>query len=72
MVRGLVANSDSFAIMHSRPASDRALDGRRLSFLPIREKLRPTRLGLVRLKKLRPTRRALAFAELCHRHFAGA
>ena len=70
MVRGLVANSDAFSIMHSRPLNEWSLDGRRLVFLPIRDKLRPTRLGLARLKKLRPTRRALAFAELCWPHFA--
>jgi DNA-binding transcriptional LysR family regulator len=70
MVRGLVANSDAFAIMHSRPNSEWSLDGRRLVFLPIKDKLRPTRLGLVRLKKLRPTKRAAAFAELCRQHFA--
>jgi DNA-binding transcriptional LysR family regulator len=70
MVRGLVANSDSFAIMHSRPVSEWSLDGRRIVFLPIQDKLRPTRLGLVRLKKLRPTKRAAAFTELCRQHFA--
>jgi DNA-binding transcriptional LysR family regulator len=71
MVRGLVANSDAFSIMHSRPLSNLALDGRRLVFLPVKEKLRPTRLGLTRLKRLRPTRRALAFAAICHQHFRG-
>ncbi len=70
MVRGLVANSDAFSIMHSRPLSEWSLDGRRLVFPPIKEKLRPTRLGLARLKKLRPTRRAAAFTDLCRKHFA--
>jgi DNA-binding transcriptional LysR family regulator len=70
MVRGLVANSDAFSIMHSRPLSEWSLDGRKLVFPPIKEKLRPTRLGLARLKKLRPTKRAQAFAELCRKHFA--
>lgn len=70
MVRGLVANSDAFAIMHSRPVSEVSLDGRHLTFLPIKDKLRPTRLGLVRLKKLRPTKRAAAFTELCRDHFS--
>lgn len=69
MVRGLVANSDAFSIMHSRPLSELTLDGRRLAFLPVKEKLRPTRLGLARLRKLRLTRRAQAFAEICRGHF---
>ena len=71
MVRGLIAHSDCFSIMHSRPANDMSLDGKPIVFLPVKEKLRPTRLGLARLKKLRPTKRSLAFAALCHAHFAG-
>lgn len=70
MVRGLIAHSDCFSIMHSRPTNDLSLDGKPIVFLPVKEKLRPTRLGLARLKKLRPTKRALAFAALCHAHFA--
>ena len=64
MVRGLVANSDAFALMHSRPVSDWTLGGRRVVYRPIKEKLRPTKLGLARLGKLRLTRRAEAFAEI--------
>ncbi len=66
MVRGLVANSDAFALMHSRPVSDWTLDGRRVVYRPIKEKLRPTKLGLARLGKLRPTQRAEAFARTAH------
>jgi hypothetical protein len=52
--------------MHSRPVSDWTLDGRRVVYRPIKEKLRPTKLGLARLGKLRPTQRAEAFAKTAH------
>jgi hypothetical protein len=35
-------------------------------YRPIKEKLRPTKLGLARLGKLRPTQRAEAFAKTAH------
>jgi DNA-binding transcriptional LysR family regulator len=65
MVRGLVANGYGCSIMHSRPASDLALDGRRLVYRPVREPVRATRLGLVRLRRARPTQMGEAFAAFC-------
>ena len=65
MVRGLVANGYGCSIMHSRPPSDVALDGRRLVYRPVREKVRPNRLGLARLGRVRPTRMGAAFAGFC-------
>ncbi len=70
MMRGLVANGDGFSIMHSRPASDWSLDGRRLAYRPLTEGLRPTQLGLARLAGTRPTRKATAFVDFCSTHFA--
>jgi DNA-binding transcriptional LysR family regulator len=70
MMRGLVANSDSFSIMHSRPASELSLDGRRLAYRPLAEPLRPTQLGIARLAGSRPTRKAAAFIGFCTDHFA--
>ncbi len=72
MVRGLVANGHGYSIMHSRPASTRALDGMRLVYRPVVEKVRPTQLGLARLARARPRRMAEAFAEVCRGHIAGA
>ena len=72
MVRGLVANGYGSAILHSRPPSDLALDGRRLADRPIREAVRPTRLGLARLARARPTRMVAAFAVFCGEHLAPA
>jgi DNA-binding transcriptional LysR family regulator len=70
MMRGLVANSDGFSIMHSKPTSDLSLDGRRLVYRPLSENLRPTRLGLARLADARPTRKAAAFLDFCTERFA--
>lgn len=72
MVRGLVANGYGCSIMHSRPPSDLALDGRRLAYRPIREAVRPTRLGLARLARARSTQMAAAFAAFCTESLAGA
>jgi DNA-binding transcriptional LysR family regulator len=71
MVRGLVANGYGCSIMHSRPPSDLALDGRRLAYRPIREKVRPTKLGLARLARARSTQMAAAFAAFCAETLAG-
>jgi len=65
MLRGLVANGHGYAVMHSRPVSEVALDGERLVYLPVAEKIRPTRLGLARLAAARPRRMAMAFVEFC-------
>lgn len=71
MMRGLVANGDGFSLMHSRPASDLSLDGRRLIYRPLTEKLRPTRLGIARLAESRPTRKAAAFIDFCRLRLTG-
>jgi hypothetical protein len=62
MVRGLVANGHGYSVMHSRPVSEQALDGMRLVYRPVSEKIRPTQLGLIRRKDARPRRMATAFA----------
>jgi DNA-binding transcriptional LysR family regulator len=72
MMRGLVANSDGFSLMHSRPTSELSLDGRRLIYRPLSEKLRPTQLGIARLMDSRPTRKAEALMGFCAGRFAGA
>ncbi|HVJ43756.1 MAG TPA: LysR family transcriptional regulator [Dongiaceae bacterium] len=70
MMRGLVANSDGFSLMHSRPISEFSLDGRRLIYRPLSEKLRPTQLGVARLAASRPTRKAAALIDFCTARFA--
>jgi hypothetical protein len=51
--------------MHSRPLSLEALDGMRLVYRPVVERVRPTQLGLARLAAARPRRMAQAFAAFC-------
>jgi DNA-binding transcriptional LysR family regulator len=65
MMRGLVANGYGCSIMHSRPPSDLALDGRRLAYRPVRENVRPNRLGVARLGRARSTRMTAAFRAFC-------
>jgi hypothetical protein len=48
--------------MHSRPASGQTLDGRSVVYRPVKDKVRPQSLGLLRLARIRPTRRSEAFA----------
>ena len=55
MVRGLVANGHGYSVMHSRPVSEQALDGMRLVYRPVAEKIRPTQLGIVRRREGRPS-----------------
>lgn len=65
MLRGLVANGYGCALMHSRPDSDEALDGKRLAYRVLSDAVRPERLGLARVARNRPTRMAEAFAATC-------
>jgi DNA-binding transcriptional LysR family regulator len=71
-LRGLVASGDGFAVMHSRPKSTQTLDGRRVVYRPIKDKVPPQFLGLARLARLRPTRRAEAFAATVRRELVTA
>src|SRR5215510_11918692 len=71
MVRGLVANGHGYSVMHSRPVSEQALDGTRLIYRPVSEKIRPTRLGLARRKDARLRRMATVFTEFCREFLCG-
>jgi DNA-binding transcriptional LysR family regulator len=71
MVRSLVGNGHGYALMHSRPVSEEALDGKRLVYRRLAEPLVPERLGLARMAGVRPTRMAEAFAAACAAHLAG-
>ncbi|MND08455.1 hypothetical protein D3C83_310600 [compost metagenome] len=47
-----------------------ALDGMRLVYRPVKEALRPTRMGLLRRRDIRERRIAELFVEECRRWFA--
>jgi DNA-binding transcriptional LysR family regulator len=68
MVRGLVANGYGYSLLHSRAPHHRALDGSPLVSIPLSEPQREMHMGLARLATSRPTRIALAFAEVCRTH----
>ncbi|MSP81937.1 MAG: LysR family transcriptional regulator [Alphaproteobacteria bacterium] len=72
LLRGLVANGFGYALMHSRPPLDVALDGKRLAHRPLADPLRAERMGLARLARSRPTRMATAFAAFCRAHYAAS
>ena len=71
MVRGLVANGYGYSLMHSRAPHHRALDGSQLVSIPLSEPEREMRMGLARLESSRPTRMALAFADVCRTYLPG-
>lgn len=68
MVRGLVANGYGYSLLHSRAPHHRALDGSSLASIPLSDPKREMRMGLARLATSRPTRMALAFADVCRAH----
>jgi DNA-binding transcriptional LysR family regulator len=65
VIRSLVARGDGFGIGNIKPKMRASLDGRRLAYLDLEEKLPPLTLGIATVKGLQHTRTALAFVELC-------
>ena len=65
VMRALVANGFGYSIANIRLGSDRAPDGRRLVFVPLRTGQRPMRMGLIVPAGV-PRRRAVAaFVDHC-------
>ena len=52
----------------SQPRTFMTSDGVRLAYRPVTEKIRPTRLGLVRRRDIRLRRMAAAFADFCREY----
>ena len=65
LVRSLVARGYGYTLANARPAPTQAVDGARLSAVPLRGPLRPPKVGLARRAGLTSTRSAAAFAETC-------
>ncbi|WP_432696425.1 LysR family transcriptional regulator [Marinobacterium sp. YM272] len=61
MVRGLVGNGFGYSLANTPMANNLALDGTELRQVPLKEKLRPLRMGVARLSDLRLTPVAEAF-----------
>lgn len=65
VMRAMVANGFGYSIANIRLGSDRAPDGRRVVFVPLKTARPPMRMGLI-LPKGAPSRRAVAaFADHC-------
>ena len=66
MVRGLVASGFGYSLLNARLHNDQALDGKKFAAIPLSDKVRPLRLGVVTPARARLTRAATAFAAHCH------
>lgn len=70
-VRALVAAGHGFSLLNQRPATDVTYDGGSVVPLPLLDPVPGLPVVLGRLRGVRPTRRAAAFAECCRRTLAG-
>ncbi len=61
MVRGLVGNGFGYSLFNTPMVNNLALDGTELRAIPLKEKLRPLRMGIARLSQFRLTPAAEAF-----------
>jgi len=61
MVRGLVGNGFGYSLFNTPMVNNLALDGSELRAIPLKEKLRPLRMGIARLSQFRLTPAADAF-----------
>lgn len=65
VIRSLVARGEGFGLANAQPKNLSTLDGHKLSYLALEDKLRPLMYGVATLKGLRRTPTAEAFIELC-------
>lgn len=63
MVRGFVGNNFGYSLFNTPMANNLALDGTELKAIPLKEKLRPLRMGVARLSQFRLTPAAEAFIQ---------
>ena len=65
VIRSLVARGDGFGLGNVKPKTRASLDGRRLAYLDLQDRLAPLTLGIASVEGMRRTRSTLAFVELC-------
>ena len=65
VIRSLVARGDGFGLGNVKPKTRASLDGRRLAYLDLQDRLPPLTLGIASVEGMRHTRSTLAFVELC-------
>lgn len=69
MVRGMVANGHGVSLLTTRPAHDRAYDGRKLAIRPIAEMVVPQKLIAAYPTAHSPTRTVEAFLDCLRQYF---
>ncbi len=69
MVRCLVAQQHGYSILNLHPYSNRTYDSGRVSCIEIAGKQEPLEIVLAKVEKLKLTRRAQVFADLCMNYF---
>ena len=65
VMRAMVAHGFGYSMANIRLGSDRAPDGKRLVFVPLRGPIRPMQIGLVLPKGAAPRRTVAAFVDHC-------
>ncbi len=65
IIRSLVARGEGYGLANAQPINLTTLDGHKLSYLALEDKLRPLVYGIATLKGLRRTPTSEAFIELC-------
>lgn len=70
VARGLVASGLGYTLLVTRPAGDRAYDGRKIAVRPIREPVEPSELVLAASAALRPTKGMHALEAYAIRFFS--
>ena len=72
MVRGLVGQGHGYSLLVTRPHGDHTYDGEPVVARPIRDRVRPGRICLARLRATRPTRLAETFGVFCRELIAAS
>jgi DNA-binding transcriptional LysR family regulator len=72
VMRSLVANGFGYSILNIRPRNERAPDGRKLQFVPLKGDLRPMKLGLLTRAGADNVLTVRAFIEHCQAHITGS
>ncbi|WP_405084351.1 LysR family transcriptional regulator [Microbispora sp. NBC_01389] len=69
--RSLVAGGHGYSILNQRADSDQTYDGGRVACVPISDDVPALDVVLASVRGVRPTARAVAFAETCQAFFSG-
>ena len=65
VMRAMVANRFGYSIANIRPVSSYALDGGKLTFVPLTGNLRPMRMGIIAMRGASPALTVRRFIDFC-------